>query len=123
MVEQWFPCDTTYTYNYSNLTCLYVALCMFQVHRESKDGIVGAAGGISVDRTVWNIIRSHLSKEVANDGNAESEARTGEEGDGVQQIIYVTYQDPDDPSEARTLHIVDDMQADSDAVVSGLYSI
>lgn len=94
---------------------------MFQVHRDSKDGIVGAAGGISVDRTVWNIIRSHLSKEVENDGNAESEARAGEEGDGVQQIIYVTYQDPDDPSEARTLHIVDDMQADSDAAVSGLY--
>ncbi|PNF36325.1 hypothetical protein B7P43_G00537 [Cryptotermes secundus] len=86
-----------------------------KVHRENKDGIVGAAGGISVDRTVWNIIRSHLSKEVSNDGNAEGEARTGEEGDGVQQIIYVTYQDPDDPSEARTLHIVDDMQADSDA--------
>jgi hypothetical protein len=58
---------------------------------------------------------------VANDGNAESEARTGEEGDGVQQIIYVTYQDPDDPSEARTLHIVDDMQADGDAEVSALY--
>jgi hypothetical protein len=91
---------------------------MFQVHRDSKDGIVGAAGGISVDRTVWNIIRSHLSKEVANDGNEENEGRAGEEGDGVQQIIYVTYQDPDDPSEARTLHIVDDMQADADTEVS-----
>jgi hypothetical protein len=36
----------------------------------------------------------------------------------VQQIIYVTYQVPDDPSEARTLHIVDDIQADGDTVVS-----
>lgn len=26
---------------------------------------------------------------------------------GVEQIIYVTYQDPDDPTAARTLHIVD----------------
>lgn len=82
---------------------------------------MGASGGISVDRTVWNIIRSHLSKDVANDENVENEARTGEEGDGVQQIIYVTYHDPDDPSEARTLHIVDDMQADGDTVVSGLF--
>jgi hypothetical protein len=94
---------------------------MLQVHRDSKDGIMGAAGGISVDRTVWNIIRSHLSKEVANDANVENEGRSGEDSDGVQQIIYVTYQDPDDPSEARTLHIVDDMQADGDTEVSALH--
>lgn len=25
-------------------------------------------------------------------------------GDGIQQIIYVSYQDPDDPNQSRTLH-------------------
>lgn len=78
---------------------------------------MGPAGGITVDRTVWNIIRSHLSKEVPNDESMDNEVRA-EEGDGVQQIIYVTYQDPDDPSEAKTLHIVGDMQPDGDAEVS-----
>ena len=94
-----------------------------QVHRDSKDGIVGSAAGISVDRTVWSIIRSHLSKEVASEeGTAEGDGKPEEDGDGVQQIIYVTYQDPDDPSEAKTLHIVDDMRADAEAEVSGQFN-
>jgi hypothetical protein len=62
-----------------------------------------------------------LSEEEADDEHVGSETRAGEEGDGVQQIIYVTYQVPDDPSEARTLHIVDDIEADGDTVVSWLY--
>ncbi|KAJ9575348.1 hypothetical protein L9F63_025701, partial [Diploptera punctata] len=86
------------------------------VHRDNKDG---ASGGFSVDRTVWSIIRSHLSKEdTSEEGTSQVDMKQGEDGDGVQQIIYVTYQDPDDPSEAKTLHIVDGMRSDADAEAS-----
>ncbi|KAJ9590984.1 hypothetical protein L9F63_015990, partial [Diploptera punctata] len=87
-----------------------------KVHRDNKDG---ASGGFSVDRTVWSIIRSHLSKEdTSEEGTSQVDMKQGEDGDGVQQIIYVTYQDPDDPSEAKTLHIVDGMRSDADAEAS-----
>ena len=91
-------------------------LLHLQVHRDNKDGTVATGPGISVDRTVWSIIRSHLSKETSN---AECVEKADEDGEGVQQIIYVTYQDPDDPSEAKTLHIVDDMRSEAKNDVCG----
>ncbi|KAK7790121.1 hypothetical protein R5R35_006488 [Gryllus longicercus] len=71
---------------------------------------------VPVDGTVWNIIRSHLSNEAARGEGTEDDG-TGGEGvkkeDDIQQIIYVTYQDPEDPGEARTLHIVDGIQEEA----------
>nr|CAD7431959.1 unnamed protein product [Timema monikensis] len=76
-----------------------------EVHRGSCENESTAPGDSLVDRTtVWNIIQSHLAKDVSEQDGADSQGE-----DAGQQIIYVTYQDPDDP-EGKTLHIVDSQQ-------------
>nr|CAD7407734.1 unnamed protein product [Timema cristinae] len=76
-----------------------------KVHRGSCENESTAPGDSLVDRTtVWNIIQSHLAKDVSEQDGADSQGE-----DAGQQIIYVTYQDPDDP-EGKTLHIVDSQQ-------------
>lgn len=45
-----------------------------------------------VDLSVWNIIKSHLQESLGTD--RENVSKEDEE---VQQIIYVAYQDPEDP--------------------------
>ncbi|XP_066992566.2 uncharacterized protein [Anabrus simplex] len=85
-----------------------------KVHRDNKDGVLADnsnSGG--VDRQVWSIIHSHLHKEATEEGAEESTEIPEEkpDDDSIQQIIYVTYQDPEElGGEARTLHIVDSMQ-------------
>nr|CAD7454435.1 unnamed protein product [Timema tahoe] len=76
-----------------------------KVHKGSCENESTAPGDSLVDRTtVWNIIQSHLAKDVSEQDGADSQGE-----DAGQQIIYVTYQDPDDP-EGKTLHIVDSQQ-------------
>lgn len=77
-----------------------------------------------MDRAVWNIIRTQMSNDLDGTAGADDMVDVGivpdtsggvpsvnEDGEAVQQIIYVSYQDPDDPSESHTLHIVDDVAA------------
>ncbi|XP_046401718.1 zinc finger protein 264-like [Ischnura elegans] len=80
----------------------------------------------SLDSTVWNMIRSQIAGEGGSgtgagpDGRGEDigeigaeasglvmEEGNGEDGTRIQQVIFVTYQDPNDPLAAKTLHIVD----------------
>lgn len=75
---------------------------MFQIHvKETKSG--GEDGGVveGVDLSVWNIIRSHLQESLGTD--KESVSKEDEE---VQQIIYVAYQDPEDPENKVTNVII-----------------
>ncbi|XP_034231534.1 zinc finger protein 835-like [Thrips palmi] len=88
-----------------------------KVHRENNKVPLGNT--LPMDRAVWNIIRQQMPEELG--GTAGSDEMVGlvpgpsgvtsvnEDGEAVQQIIYVSYQDPDDPSESHTLHIVDDV--------------
>ncbi|XP_049774994.1 zinc finger protein 599-like [Schistocerca cancellata] len=80
-----------------------------KVHRDPKADNASSSSA-SVDRTVWNIIRNHLTKEDGQEGGSEV-TTTEAQGNSVEQIIYVTYQDPDDPNEARTLHFVENVEA------------
>lgn len=89
-----------------------------KVHRDNKT--LGTA--VPMDRTVWNIIRTQMTDDlegttVADDmlgvgivpDTSDGVVNVNEDGEAVQQIIYVSYQDPDDLSESHhTLHIVGD---------------
>lgn len=77
---------------------------------------------LPMDRAVWNIIRTQMTDDLSTAPDGDDMVGVGivpttpggmttvnEDGEAVQQIIYVSYQDPDDPSESHTLHIVDDV--------------
>lgn len=58
----------------------------------------------SNDSELWQIlpagndsdeIGEHMSQVIGTEETSE---------DGIPQIIYVSYQDPDDPNQSRTLH-------------------
>lgn len=94
---------------------------LYQVHRENNKVPLGTT--LPMDRTVWNIIRAQMPDELGAaggddmvgvgivPGSSGGVSSVTEDGEAVQQIIYVSYQDPDDPSESHTLHIVDDVAA------------
>ncbi|XP_014487688.1 PREDICTED: zinc finger protein 3-like [Dinoponera quadriceps] len=80
-----------------------------KVHRENKVLTVDKAGGSPIGE-VWQILpNSQESDEQAlvNDQMTQVIATDEASTDGIQQIIYVSYQDPDDPNQSRTLHFVD----------------
>lgn len=53
---------------------------------------------------VWQILPN---SQEANEQTFNDQIITTDEtsNDGIQQIIYVSYQDPDDPNQSRTLHL------------------
>ncbi|KAK3908891.1 Zinc finger protein 287 [Frankliniella fusca] len=92
-----------------------------KVHRENK---VPLGNNVPMDRAVWNIIRTQMTDDLSGTAPGDDMVGVGivptapgalttvnEDGEAVQQIIYVSYQDPNDPTESHTLHIVDDVAA------------
>lgn len=56
---------------------------------------------------VWQILpNSQETEEQTLVSDQVAQVITADETttDGIQQIIYVSYQDPDDPNQSRTLH-------------------
>ncbi|XP_066593570.1 uncharacterized protein [Prorops nasuta] len=80
-----------------------------KVHRENKVLSVGDASDNSVIGEVWQILPGSQDADENSLGDQMTHMITTDEtsGDGIQQIIYVSYQDPDDPNQSRTLHFVD----------------
>ncbi|XP_078042216.1 uncharacterized protein LOC144472755 isoform X2 [Augochlora pura] len=79
-----------------------------KVHRESKISTIGEVEGSPIGE-VWQILPSsqESDEQSLNDQMAQVITTDDASGDGIQQIIYVSYQDPDDPNQSRTLHFVD----------------
>ncbi|XP_076176968.1 uncharacterized protein LOC143151563 isoform X3 [Ptiloglossa arizonensis] len=79
-----------------------------KVHRETKISAIGEVEGSPVGE-VWQILPSSQESEehLLTDQMAQVITTDETPGDGIQQIIYVSYQDPDDPNQSRTLHFVD----------------
>lgn len=77
----------------------------FKVHRETKISAIGEVEGSPVGE-VWQILPSSQESEehLLTDQMAQVITTDETPGDGIQQIIYVSYQDPDDPNQSRTLH-------------------
>ncbi|XP_015431124.1 PREDICTED: zinc finger and SCAN domain-containing protein 2-like [Dufourea novaeangliae] len=79
-----------------------------KVHRETKISTIGEVEGSPIGE-VWQILPSSQESDEHSltDQMAQVIATDDASGDGIQQIIYVSYQDPDDPNQSRTLHFVD----------------
>ncbi|XP_011299469.1 zinc finger protein 271-like [Fopius arisanus] len=73
-----------------------------KVHRDNKvvkvGGLAKGEGG-----ELWQILPTEGGEESLGEGITQVITEEGSE-DGVSQIIYVSYQDPDDPNQSRTLH-------------------
>ncbi|KAG7208297.1 hypothetical protein KM043_014539 [Ampulex compressa] len=80
-----------------------------KVHRENKILAMGEASEGSPIGEVWQILPSSQEgdEHFLGDQMTQVIAADDASGDGIQQIIYVSYQDPDDPNQSRTLHFVD----------------
>ncbi|XP_034945339.1 zinc finger and SCAN domain-containing protein 2-like isoform X1 [Chelonus insularis] len=87
-----------------------------KVHREPKlleiNGIKPAT-----NEELWQILPATQEGDENSLGEHITQVITTEEGseDGVPQIIYVSYQDPDDPNQSRTLHfgMIEDKEAEN----------
>ncbi|XP_031837954.1 uncharacterized protein LOC116429307 isoform X2 [Nomia melanderi] len=79
-----------------------------KVHKETKISAIGEVEGSPIGE-VWQILPSSQESDEHSltDQMAQVIATDDASGDGIQQIIYVSYQDPDDPNQSRTLHFVD----------------
>ncbi|XP_043791860.1 zinc finger protein 62 homolog [Apis laboriosa] len=79
-----------------------------KVHRETKLSTINEIEGSPIGE-VWQILPSsqESDEQSLTDQMAQVIATDDTSGDGIQQIIYVSYQDPDDPNQSRTLHFVD----------------
>ncbi|PBC27322.1 zinc finger protein 184 isoform X1 [Apis cerana] len=79
-----------------------------KVHRETKLSTISEIEGSPIGE-VWQILPSsqESDEQSLTDQMAQVIATDDTSGDGIQQIIYVSYQDPDDPNQSRTLHFVD----------------
>lgn len=76
-----------------------------KVHRENKIVTVNRSDEGSPIGEVWQILpNSRGNEQTLNDQIITTDETSN---DGVQQIIYVSYQDPDDPNQSQTLHLVD----------------
>lgn len=78
------------------------------MHRETKLSTISEIEGSPIGE-VWQILPSsqESDEQSLTDQMAQVIATDDTSGDGIQQIIYVSYQDPDDPNQSRTLHFVD----------------
>jgi len=54
---------------------------------------------------VWQILPNSGERETDEQMFNDQIATDETSNDGIQQIIYVSYQDPDDPNQSRTLHL------------------
>ncbi|XP_076390311.1 uncharacterized protein LOC100874963 isoform X2 [Megachile rotundata] len=79
-----------------------------KVHRETKVSAIGEIEGSPIGE-VWQILPSSQESDEHSLTDQMAQVITTDDtsGDGIQQIIYVSYQDPDDPNQSRTLHFVD----------------
>lgn len=77
-----------------------------QVHKENKVLTLGEITEGSAVGEVWQILPGSQETEETSLSDQMAQVITTEEtsADGIQQIIYVSYQDPDDPNLSRTLH-------------------
>ncbi|XP_011883064.1 PREDICTED: zinc finger protein 271-like [Vollenhovia emeryi] len=93
-----------------------------KVHRENKKVTVNRPEGSPIGE-VWQILPN---SQDADDQTFTSEIIATDENsnDGVQQIIYVSYQDPDDPDDSQTLHLVDaNMIKNKNEIVTNVNSL
>ncbi|XP_017788534.1 PREDICTED: zinc finger and SCAN domain-containing protein 2-like [Habropoda laboriosa] len=79
-----------------------------KVHREAKVSAISEIEGSPIGE-VWQILPSsqETDEHSLTDQMTQVIATDDTSGDAIQQIIYVSYQDPDDPNQSRTLHFVD----------------
>ncbi|XP_017878255.1 zinc finger protein 37-like isoform X3 [Ceratina calcarata] len=79
-----------------------------KVHREIRLSAINEMEETPIGE-VWQILPSSQESDEhsLSDQMAQVIATDDASGDGIQQIIYVSYQDPDDPNQSRTLHFVD----------------
>ncbi|CAK9807419.1 Zinc finger protein 585A [Anthophora plagiata] len=79
-----------------------------KVHREAKVSAINEIEGSPIGE-VWQILPSsqETDEHSLTDQMTQVIAADDTSGDAIQQIIYVSYQDPDDPNQSRTLHFVD----------------
>ncbi|XP_015174343.1 PREDICTED: zinc finger and SCAN domain-containing protein 2-like isoform X3 [Polistes dominula] len=92
-----------------------------KVHRESKVLALGGIHDASEISEVWQILPNSRETDENSLSDQMAQVITTEEAsaDGLQQIIYVSYQDPNDPNLSRTLHLVDtDMMREKEGIVS-----
>ncbi|XP_015516983.1 zinc finger and SCAN domain-containing protein 2 isoform X1 [Neodiprion lecontei] len=98
-----------------------------KVHRENKVVDVGELAENSPIGEVWQILPGAQQGDENSLGDQVTQVIGTDEasGDGIQQIIYVSYQDPDDPNQSRTLHFVDAgmMENKEVAAVAGSQSL
>lgn len=86
-----------------------ILFSIFQVHRENKvasnDNVVDLSPNQPIGE-VWQILPGSQEGDEASLEDQVTQVIATDEtsGDGMQQIIYVSYQDPDDPNQSRTLH-------------------
>ncbi|XP_011175624.1 zinc finger and SCAN domain-containing protein 2 isoform X2 [Solenopsis invicta] len=76
-----------------------------KVHRENKMLTVNRSEGSPIGE-VWQILPNsqETDERTFNDQIITTDEASNDE---IQQIIYVSYQDPQDPNQSRTLHLVD----------------
>jgi len=75
------------------------------VHKENKMLTVNRSEGSPIGE-VWQILPTSGERETDEQMFNDQMVATDEtSNDGIQQIIYVSYQDPDDPNQSRTLHL------------------
>ncbi|KAL2718806.1 zinc finger protein 3-like [Vespula squamosa] len=90
-------------------------------YRESKVLTLGEITEGSAVGEVWQILPGSQETDENSLSDQMAQVITAEEtsADGIQQIIYVSYQDPDDPNLSRTLHFVDaGMMREKEGMVS-----
>ncbi|XP_043504113.1 PR domain zinc finger protein 5-like isoform X1 [Polistes fuscatus] len=92
-----------------------------KVHRENKVLALGEIPEGSAIGEVWQILPNSQETDENSLSDQMAQVITAEEAsaDGLQQVIYVSYQDPNNPNLSRTLHLVDtDMMREKEGIVS-----
>ncbi|XP_036149519.1 zinc finger and SCAN domain-containing protein 2 isoform X2 [Monomorium pharaonis] len=95
-----------------------------KVHRENKTSTVNRSEGSPIGE-VWQILPNsqETNEQTFNDQIIATDETSN---DGIQQIIYVSYQDPQDsqdPNQSRTLHLVDANIKNKDVIPTNVNSL
>ncbi|CAL1689498.1 unnamed protein product [Lasius platythorax] len=80
-----------------------------KVHRENKVLTVDGSEGSPIGE-VWQILPNSQENDehsALNEQMTQVIATDEASTDGIQQIYYVSYQDPNNPNQSRTLHFLD----------------
>ncbi|XP_072746124.1 uncharacterized protein [Anoplolepis gracilipes] len=80
-----------------------------KVHRENKVLTVDGSEGSPIGE-VWQILpnsQENDEQSTLNEQMTQVIATDETSTDGIQQIYYVSYQDPNNPNQTRTLHFLD----------------